>query len=230
VDDGIIIGENERQIKETLAKLENQFQITKITSPKVYLGMEIERKPDGIHISQANYTSQMLEKYNMQESREMKTLMAVTPTMSDIEQNERRFPYREAVGSLLYMTSETRPDMAFAVNVESHTLENPDKTAVQNVKRILRYVKGTKDIGIKYTSTNSETIKLEAYSDADYAGDGKVRKSVTVYIIMSGDPISWCSRKQSIVALSTTEAEYFAAAECCKELKYLKMLIKELTE
>jgi hypothetical protein len=139
VDDGIIIGENERQIKEILAKLENQFQITKITSPKIYLGMETERKPDGIHISQANYASQMLEKYNLQESREMKTPMAVIPTTSNIEQNEKRFPYREAVESLLYMTSKTRPDMAFAANVESRTLENPDKIAVQNVKRILSF-------------------------------------------------------------------------------------------
>jgi hypothetical protein len=77
------------------------------------------------------------------------------------------------------------------------TIENPDKVAVQNLKRTFRYVKDTKDIGIKYTSTNSETIKLEAYSDADYAGDGKDGKSVTGYIIMmSGGQISWCSRKQ----------------------------------
>jgi hypothetical protein len=73
-------------------------------------------------------------------------------------------------------------------------------------------------------------VKLEAFSDADFAGDVKDRKSVTGYVIMmSGGPISWCSRKQSIVALSTTEAEYIAAAECCKELKYLRMLIEELT-
>jgi hypothetical protein len=95
------------------------------------------------------------------------------------------------------MTSKTRLGMAFAVNVESHTLENPDKIAVQNVKRTLRYVKGTQDTGIKYTSSDSETVKLEAFSDADYAGD--VKKSVTGYvIIMSGGPISWCSRKQSM--------------------------------
>jgi hypothetical protein len=128
------------------------------------------------------------------------------------------------------MTSKTRPDMAFAVNVESRTLENPDKIAVQNVKGTLRYVKGTQDTGIKYTSSDSKTVKQEAFSDAHYAGDVKDRKSVTGYVIMmSGGPISWCSRKQSIVALSTTEAEIIGAAECCKELKYLKMLIEDLT-
>ena len=73
----------------------------------------------------------------------MKTPMAMTTPMNDEGENDIRFPYREAVGSLLYMTSKTRPDMAFAVNVESRTLENPDKIAVQNVKRTLRYVKGT---------------------------------------------------------------------------------------
>ncbi|XP_033610933.1 secreted RxLR effector protein 161-like [Cryptotermes secundus] len=120
--------------------------------------------------------------------------------------------------------------MAFVVNVESQTLENPDKMAAQNVKRTLRYVKGTRDSGIKYTSPDSETVKLEAFSDADYAGDVKNRKSVTGYVIMMpGGPISWCSGKQSIVALSATEAEYIAAAECCKELKYLKTFIEQLT-
>ncbi|XP_033611098.1 secreted RxLR effector protein 161-like [Cryptotermes secundus] len=120
--------------------------------------------------------------------------------------------------------------MAFAVNVESRTLENRDKIAVQNVKRTLRYVKGTQDSGIKYTLSDSKTMKLEAFSDGDYAGDAKDRKSLTGYVIMmSGGPISWCSRKQSIVALSTTEAKHIAAAECCKELKYLKTLIEELT-
>ncbi|PNF15680.1 hypothetical protein B7P43_G14259 [Cryptotermes secundus] len=187
VDDGIIMGEDERQTEEILLKLENQFQITKTTNPKVYLGIQIERQPDGIHISQTNYASQVLEKYNMQESREMKTPMAMTTPTNDKGENEKndiRFPYREAVGSLLYMTSKTRPDMAFAVNVVSRTLENPDKIAVQNVKRTPRYVKGTRDSGIEYTSSDSKTVKLEAFSDADCAGDVKDRKSITGYVII----------------------------------------------
>jgi hypothetical protein len=81
------------------------------TNPKVYLGIEIERKPDGIHISQTNYARQVLEKYNMQDSREMKTPMTAIPPTSDKEKDEIKFPYREAVGSLLYMTSKTRPDI-----------------------------------------------------------------------------------------------------------------------
>ena len=79
----------------------------------------------------------------MQVSREMKTPMATTKPTNEEGENEIRFPYREAVGSLLYMTSKTRSNMVFAVNVESRTLENPDKITVQNVKRTLRYVKGT---------------------------------------------------------------------------------------
>jgi histone deacetylase 1/2 len=138
-------------------KLENQFQITKTTNPKAYLGIEIERQPDGIHISQTKYAKQMLDKYKMQESREMKTPMATTPPTNGKGEKDIKFPYREAVGSLLYMTSKTRPKMAFAINVESRTFENPDKINVQNVKRTLRYVKGTQDIGIKYTSSDSET-------------------------------------------------------------------------
>ncbi|XP_033611147.1 secreted RxLR effector protein 161-like [Cryptotermes secundus] len=119
--------------------------------------------------------------------------------------------------------------MAFTVNAESRSLENPDKIAIQNVKRTISYVKGTRDSGIKYTSSDSETVKLEAFSDADYAGDVKDRKSVMGYVIMMSGAQYHGALGNSIVALSTTEAEYIAAVECCKELKYLKTLIEELT-
>ncbi|XP_033610669.1 secreted RxLR effector protein 161-like [Cryptotermes secundus] len=115
----------------------------------------------------------------------MKTPVATTPPTNDEGENDIRFPYREAVGSLLYM--------ALAVNVESRTLEIPDKLAV---KRTLGYVKVTRASGIKYTSSDSETVEVEAFSDADYAGDVKDRKSVMGYVIMmSGGPISLCCRK-----------------------------------
>jgi hypothetical protein len=165
----------------------------------------------------------------MQDCKDNPTPLVTKLSTESREENEPRFPYREAVGSLLHLSTKTRPDLAYAVNVESRTLENPDKTAVQNMKRTHKYLQRTQDLKIKYASTKGETIKLEAFSDADYAGDTKDKKSTTGYVIfMAGGLITWCSRKQEIVALSTTEAD-IAAAECCKELKYLKPIIQELT-
>ncbi|UYV74968.1 hypothetical protein LAZ67_12001925, partial [Cordylochernes scorpioides] len=143
--------------------------------------------------------------------------------------SEGNFPYREAVGSLLYLANKIRPDVAYAVGYESRSMHEPTNQDIQNVKRTMRYLKQTKTYGLHY-SKQDEDMERIAYCDSDFAGDMKTRKSTSGYTILFGKgPISWSSRKQPIVALSTTEAEYIAAAECVKELIYIKALIEELT-
>lgn len=140
----------------------------------------------------------------------------------------KNYPYRELVESLLYASSKTRPDIAYAVNFVSRSVEEPTQERINDIKHILQYLKGNIDSGIKYIKNGDVNI-LQAYCDADFAGDLETRRSTTGYIIFfSGGPISWSSRKQPIIAQSTTEAEYIAAAECCKELVYLKSLLEEL--
>lgn len=139
------------------------------------------------------------------------------------------FPFREAVGSLLYLSTRSRPDIAYPVNFCSRHLENPVEEDIISVKRIMKYLVGTTNQGISYLK-DSDMNLLEAYCDADYAGDEDTRRSTSGYVILyAGGPIAWCSRRQPIVALSSTEAEYIAAADCCKELLYLKSLIQEIT-
>ncbi|XP_076280800.1 uncharacterized protein LOC143209270 [Lasioglossum baleicum] len=134
-----------------------------------------------------------------------------TNTNLNDETSDTRFPYRELVGNLQYLTSKTRPDIAFAVNY------------------------GTKNIGIQFSKQNAQRgNELIGYSDSDFAGDVSTRKSTTGFVIFYGNgPISWCSHKQSIVALSTTESEYIAAAECYKiqqtRLKRAKVLATTTT-
>jgi len=144
------------------------------------------------------------------------------------EHGHTNFPYRETIGGLLYLMCKTRPDIAYAVIYESRSMEKPTNANVKDLKRTLRYLKGSVDKGIFYGSKNA--LVLKAFSDADYA-DLTDRKSTTGYVILLGDsPIAWCSKKQKIVSLSTTEAEYIAGAECCRELKYLKSLLHELLD
>jgi hypothetical protein len=143
---------------------------------------------------------------------------------------KRPFSYREAIGCLQQISCKTRPDIAFSVNFESRAQDKPEHEDFQNVKRTLSYLNGTRKEGIKYYASNTEDIII-AYSGSDYAGDTKDRKSTTGYVMMyTGGPITWCSRKQCVTALPTTEAEYIAAATCCKEIQFLKSILSELLD
>ena len=126
------------------------------------------------------------------------------------------------------MSTKTRPDIAYGVNFCSRYIEESAQERITDLKHILKYLNGNKECGIEY-SCNKNINQLEAYCDADFAGDLETRRSTTGYVILlAGGVISWCSRKQSVIALSSTEAEYIAAAECCKELLYLKTLLEEI--
>ena len=134
--------------------------------------------------------------------------------------------YRQLVGSLIYLTL-TRPDISYAVGVMSRYMQNPKKPHLEAVRRILRYVKGTLGYGIMYKT--GRDCKLVGYCDADYAGDHDTRRSTTGYVFMLGSgAISWCSKRQPTVSLSTTEAEYRAAAMAAQESTWLIQLLKDL--
>lgn len=229
VDDGIIIGNNVKKMENLLQLIADKFEIKVNENANNFVGIEIEKNTDCIKLKQSNYCNLILKKFNMVECKSTATPIAAQVKHVEQETLTSKFPYREAVGSLLYLSNKTRPDLAFTVNYESRHAENPNDQDVVNIKRTMRYIKGTINKGIVYKCDNSFIDKLEAFCDSDFAGD-ESRRSTTGYVIMyGGGPISWCSRRQPIVTTSSTEAEYVAAAECVKELLYLKSLIEELT-
>jgi len=139
-------------------------------------------------------------------------------------------PYRSIVGSLQYITLSTRPDISFAVNQLSRYMENPGQSHWTAGKRVLRYLKDTANTGLLYKdySQNSST-KIEIFCDADWGGDTKDRKSTTGLLVkLNGCVITWLSKKQPTVALSTAEAEYIAIATALQELIWLNQLLEEL--
>ncbi|GJQ87710.1 hypothetical protein Trydic_g22081 [Trypoxylus dichotomus] len=211
VDDGILIGNNVIQMNELLSRLEYEFKMKIDKNLKTFVGIEIDKMEDGLMLKQENYIKNVLEKHRMRDSKPVETPIAGITKIADDEHDELRFPYREVVGSLLYAFCKTRPDLAYAVNYESRFVENPKKLDVTNVKRTLRYLNGSTSGGIKYT-----LLVVKIQNEVHTSG----------YVIMfCGGPIAWFSRRQSIVSLSSTEAEFIAAAECTKELMYLKCLI-----
>lgn len=132
------------------------------------------------------------------------------------------------LGSLLYISNKTRPDICYGANMCSRQVQKPLNQDVTAIKRMLTYLKGSLNSGISYNWTDSSK-ELTGNCDSDYAGDEKLRRSITGYIIYyHGGPIRWCTRKRPVVALSTAEVEYIAAAEWTKCLMCLKIGLKEL--
>ncbi|XP_062100355.1 secreted RxLR effector protein 161-like [Humulus lupulus] len=134
--------------------------------------------------------------------------------------------YMQILGSLIYL-GLTRPNISYSVGVMSRYMQNPKKSCLEVVRRILRYIKCTIDYGLMYKK--GESCKLVGYFDDDYAGDHDTRRSTTGYMFMLGSGmISWCSKRQPTVSLSTTEAEYRTEAMAAQESTWLIQLMKDL--
>ena len=131
-------------------------------------------------------------------------------------------------GSIMFSMVETRPYIAFATSVASRFAKNPGHQHTEAVKTILRYLKGSRERGITYGG-QEELLLVEGYSDSDWAGDKESRKSTSGFIFMlNRGPVSWCSKKQATVALSSTEAEYIALTLAAKEATWLRLLLTKL--
>lgn len=136
--------------------------------------------------------------------------------------------YREAVGSVMYLMVCTRPDIAYAVGQVAQFCNDPKPAHWAAVQRIMAYLNGTRNLGISYQGSDSPHCFL-AYCDSDYAGDIQSRKSTTGYLLMfNGGQISWASRRQQCVSLSTTEAEYVAMCEASKEVTWMRQLLESI--
>ena len=187
----------------------------------------VDQSENGVFIFQGKYVEEVLKRFNMQNSK-----AAVTPTVMGLkltkEDSSKDFDpklYKSIVGSLMYLTA-TRPDIMHAVSLISRFMERPKETHWQEAKRILRYVNGTKGFGILYSS--SESFMLIGYTDSDRAGSVDDRKSTSGYVFhMGSGAISWASKKQPIVALSTAEAEYVAAIAAACQAVWLRRVLRD---
>lgn len=232
VDDGLVMATDKEDIECFLKELKNEFKIT-IKPASYFLGIEIEHIENrGIKISQKAYAKKILERFNFQDSKPVSTPIIkepVLPTSNEESDKQSNFPYRQAVGALMYLMIGTRPDLAYSVSFLSRTLETPTEEDVVRLKRVLRYVKGTYDLGILYHLNSRCT--LECYSDADFGGCSTTGRSTSGVIIKyAGGAISWISKRQAITATSTTEAELVAVNEATKEIIWLKRLFRGMTK
>jgi transposase InsO family protein len=221
VVDDILQATNEEELRTQVEqRLDEKFGIKAFG--------DVVNMENHVKVSQKQYILQILERFNMHKCKP-----AATPAKVSQDQNEDMdrqapagTPYRQLVGALLYLF-HTRPDICAAVVKLSTKLENPTQGDWKAAKRVLRYLSGTLDKGIVYPK--EVELKLWAHSDSDWAGCKKTRRSTSGYVVYLGNsPISWKSKMQSVVALSSCEAEYMALVECIKEVLWIRMHLKEL--
>jgi hypothetical protein len=179
----------------------------------------------GNFLSQEKYTKDLLKRFKMEKCKPIKTPM---PTNGHLDLDEGGKPidqtlYCSMIGSLLYLTA-SRPDIMFSVCMCARFKANPKKAHLSVVKRILRYLKHTPSVGLWYPK--GATFELIGYSESDYAGCKIDRKSTSEGCHLLGRSlVSWTSKKQNNVALSTTEAEYIVAGACCTQILYMKQTL-----
>jgi len=222
--------------KEFQKTFKEKFEI-KTGTVGVYLGNSIVQDKTKFYteLHQTDYIEQILERFGMSKCTPVitpinKRLSTMTgdPKLTREEQEE----YRAMVGSLLYLACWTRPDIAYAVSELSRFVSRPSKSHQTAVKHVLRYLKGTQNLGIRYSKQDghsTQTNLLWGYVDSDWAGCPDTRKSTTGYTLMlNGAAVAWKSKRQTVVALSTAEAEFIAASSLIQEIIYIRCLLDNL--
>ncbi|MBW0536578.1 hypothetical protein O181_076293 [Austropuccinia psidii MF-1] len=230
VDDLAIFGREPSHFKSEIKK---EFEVKDMGTSELMLGISICHLSDSVLLSQAHYTESLLDQYGMSDCQPV-----VTPMIPNLhldkatEDNVVAFKnlnvnYQSAIGGLSYLSTATRPDISFAVSSLSQFLENPGIQHWNAFIHVLRYLKGTSSFFLIYQC--HQEARVVAYSDADWENCRITRRSTTGFAILIGDClVTWKTRKQPTVSLSTSEAEYKALADLINEVLWLRQLIQEL--
>jgi len=232
VDDIIIITDNAAAMQACKDALSSKFTMTDLGETNHFLGMEVQRDRAArlIFLNQRTYIDSMLDRYGMSDCAPVRIPLSVGAKLPPVATEEKSFhsKYQSMVGSLMYLMVATRPDLGYAVGAVSQFAASPDEEHLAAAKRILRYVKGT--AGYQLTlGGDLKGFQLEAWSDADWAANNIDRKSISGYCFKLGvGAVSWRSKKQASVALSSTEAEYMALTQATKEAMWIKFFLTEL--
>ncbi|GAB1869619.1 Gag-pol polyprotein [Camponotus japonicus] len=235
VDDIIIAGDNEKDLRKLKAYLMNEFSMKDLGKLHNFLGIKLERTKAGMFLSQSAYMKNLLSRFKVDECKAAKTPMEVNPWKEQDNLNKENLeciiekkPYRELIGCLMYLMLTTRPDLSASVNYFSRFQSNATDLHWNGLKRILRYIRGTLNYGLFYRRSGSgNDAALMGYADADWAGDAD-RKSTSGFLFrVYNATVLWATRKQTTVALSSTEAEYVALASAATELVWLQNLLRD---
>jgi hypothetical protein len=227
--DDIIFGSTDDRLSQKFAKdMHNEFEMSLLGELSFFLGLQIRQRNQGIFISQTKYIREMLKRFGMEDCKPVITPMQTSCKLrkdDDSKSTDQR-KYRSMIGSLLYVTT-SRPDVMQEVGQVARFQAAPKESHVLAVKRIFRYLKGTKEFGLWYPK--GKDLSLIAYTDVDWAGCIDDRRSTSGATFYLGEClVSWLRKKQSSISLSTAEAEYIATTTCCTQVLWMKQTLTDI--
>ena len=231
IDDMLIIGKEEA-IDDAIKVLQGHFQVNDPTSLEDYLGVQIVQSDDGkkVWLGQPTIIKSLEKQFGEKVAKKKMTITPGTPgfiggKVDDISKVDEKTQsmYRSGVGTLMYLTKHSRPDITNPVRELSKSMDGTSMAHVTEMYRVINFVLEMKTLGLRMVTIFKDGIlKLEALSNSDFANDKDTRYSVYGYIIyFCGIPVVWKSKSMKSVVLSTTEAEYVAVSEVVKEIKFL---------
>ena len=226
VDDYLMTGSDRQGVQELKSAMAGRFKMKDMGAAVSYLGMEIEKKEGAIELRQAKYTTQLLKETGMWEVKQKSTPMEAGLELQAVAENKavRQGDYRKLVGKIQWLAVVTRPDISYAVSRLASVAQGPTEEAWGALKRLLRYLRGTVDRGLRFGGKE----ELRGYSDANWAEGESAKATTGIIFMMNGGPIHWFSRRQNIVALSTCEAEYIGAATATQDAAWIGPHVREM--
>ncbi|KAG8485839.1 hypothetical protein CXB51_019238 [Gossypium anomalum] len=228
VDDLLVTGGDQAILADFKIKMHQMFEMSDLGEMTYFLGMEVTQSQAGFFLSQRTFAIKILEKFSMQNCKATSTPVAVGEKLTSQGNSEKvcETTYRSLVGCLLYLTA-TRPDIMFAVSLLSRFMHCCNEDHFRAAKRVLRYIKGTLSYGMQFCK--AKRLRLVGYTDSDWAGSKDDMKSTSGYVFTLGSAIfCWSSKKQNVVAQSTAEAEYVAAAGAVNQAIWLRKILTDL--
>jgi hypothetical protein len=235
VDDLLLFATSDELIEQIKSDLRTEWEMTDLEEPTKIIGVEITQTKDAITISQRMYIESILEREGLKEINSVATPMDLNIKLEpnpDGGEGNRSNSFARLLGELQFLSNNTRPDIAFTVNRLATYTAKPSLQHVTAVKRILRYLAGTRNLGITYTKTSNNPSEnsniFYGFADAAYANHDD-HKSTSGYVFLAaGGAITWKSKKQTTIALSSTQAEYVALSEAGREACWLRNLYEEM--
>ena len=236
VDDITVAASSTLLLNEIKQHLSSKFNMKELGPLSSFLGIHFEQKEDAITMSQSQYLKKILEKFGFENCKPRGTPCEANPevynTDTFADENDPR-KYRQMVGSLLvYAMICTRHDLSYVVTKLSQHLSKPTSGDLLMLNHVFRYVKSTVDYHLTFRKGGND-LQITAYCDADWASSLDDRHSISGYctsLLETGPLISWKSRKQSSIALSTCEAEYISLSATCQEISYPVQLLKDVLD
>lgn len=235
VDDMIGFVRDPQIWKDLVQEMKKDLKVNDLGDANWILGMKLTNSEDKIELDQSKYIKILLERHGMEDAKPAKTPMAQIneeqfnkeEELRKEQQLENRTEYMKIVGGLIYASIITRPDIAYAVSKLGQHMSDPSQIDMTKAKRVLRYLKGTLNLKICYSKGGNKEVF--GYTDSDWAGDYGNRRSTSGYVfLLAGAAISWSSKRQETVALSSTEAEYIALAHATQEAIFIRGIVQEL--